>query len=113
MYFFVSSFSVHIRIHIPESSHHQSHSSNDLIGHSYGHGSSSSSGLPIEVLGSIIGSSSSGSGGGSSGGHYSGGGYSNSNSHSSLSPGKLFSSDKVIFTFTILFSFCCWNNASF
>lgn len=83
--------SVHIRIHIPEVSHHHSHTSNELVGHSHSHGhGGSSSSLPIGLLGSIIGGGSSGGGGG---GHYGGGssyggGYSHSSS-SSLSPGKL------------------------
>lgn len=89
-------YSVHIRIHIPEIVHN-THSTNEVLvhGHGHGHGNShghghshghgyggSSSSLPAEVIGSIIGNSAGHSG------HYapSHGGYSHG---SSLSPGNI------------------------
>lgn len=85
---------MHIRIHIPEITHHSHHQNEVIVGHGHGHGSGhgsghghghgSSSGIPLEVLGSIIGGSSSHGSHGSSG--YSSGGSGRSHG-SSLSPG--------------------------
>lgn len=133
LYYFLyeSKTSVHIRIHIPEI-HHDTHSVNHVVkdqshGHGHSYGGSSSS-IPADVIGAIIGGGSSGPHF-SSGSHYSSGsGYGGSSyggsshggsSHgggggsSSLSPGNVnihFKFEARIwrmlfksFTFSILF----------